>query len=816
MASQNLLDGVASDMRFAFRSMRKSPGFIVIALLTLAIGLGANAAIFSFVDAVLLKPLPYRNPNRIVYVWEKPPHGLRNSISAMNFLDWQRQNTVFEHLSAINWDTLTLSGTGEPQQLKTQRVSASYFQIFGTNAALGRTFAAGEDQPGKDGEVVLSARIWNSRFGEDPNILGKVLTLDHKPYKVIGVLPGNSLYDRTWAEIWVPLAFEPASLTRNFHWLNAVGLLKPGVTLQQARSQMDAIGARIAHDYPESNKDWGVTIQPAEEVAAGPGIRQSLYVWLSAVGLVLLIGCANVANLLLARATERNREVGIRSALGATRGRIIRQLLTESMLLSLGGSVAGLILAVALVRTLRAFLPEGFLPAYANVTLDSRVVLFLLAAAVLTTVLFGTGPALQATRRDTVDSLKEGGRSGTAGASRQRLRSGLVISEVALACILLSGTGLLIRSFYRLLSVDPGFDSTNVITMGVPMAAAENPNGARVAAYYREILESVNAVPGVRQAAVTSALPLDGWGFGMPFQVVGQPYKDDANRPACFFKMVSPSYFAALGMRLRRGRALTDTDSAGSLPVAVVNETMVKRYLKSGNPIGKRILIQQIVTGKHELGPEIPWDVVGVVANEKVDGLDDNSPGVYVSYMQSPLMGMDMLVRGKGDPQAFLRSIQDAVWKLNKNQALPHVKMLEEIKTESVSSNRLRIVLLGIFAGIALLLTLIGIYGVISYSIAQRTQELGIRMALGASAGNLLRLVIGHGVFLTGIGLLIGIAGSLAVTRLLSSLLFETSPFDTGTFSAVTGLMLLVAIFACLAPARRAASLDPMIALRVE
>jgi putative ABC transport system permease protein len=816
MAFRFLLDGLSADMRFAFRSMRKSPGFTIIALLTLAIGLGANAAIFSFVDAVLLKPLPYRDPDRIVHVWEKPPGGLRNGISAANFLDWQRQNTVFEHLSAVSWNSYTLSGSGEPQRLKAQGVSASYFQVFGANAALGRTFAPDEDQPGKDGVVVLSAKTWNSRFGSDPHILGKILTLDHKPYKVIGILPPASLYDRTWAEIWTPLVFEPATLTRNFHWLNAVGLLKPGVTLQQSRSHMNAIAARIAHDFPDSNKGWGVTIQPAVEVATSPRLRSSLYVWLAAVAAVLLIGCANVANLLLARATERNREIGIRTALGAARSRIVRQLLTESLLLSVAGSIAGLALAAGLVPLLKSLLPEGLIPPYARIALDSRVILFLLGAAVLTAVIFGTGPALQATRRDAVDVLKEGGRSGTAGASRQRLRSGLVISEVALACILLSGAGLLIRSFNKLLAVDPGFDSTNVITMGLPLTMYEDTDARRMVSYYRQILDSIGAVPGVRAAAITSALPLDGWGFGMPFQIAGHPFKDVANRPACFLKMVSPNYFQALGMRLRSGRALSETDASGGLPVAMINETMVKRFFKSENPIGKRVIIQQIIPGKHELGPEIPWQVVGVVGDEKVNGLDDSSPGVYISYMQSPIVGMDILARAVGEPHSLVKSIQSAVWQVNKNQALPNVRTLEQIKTESVAGNRMRTTLLGIFAGVALLLTMIGIYGVISYSIVQRTHELGIRMAIGASTGHLLKLVVRHGIGLTGIGLMVGIAGALGLTRLLSSLLFETSPFDLATFATVIGLLVTVAVLACVAPARRATRIDPMIALRTE
>jgi putative ABC transport system permease protein len=810
------MHGLRSDIRFALRAMRKAPGFTAVALLTLAIGLGANAAIFSFVDAVILKPLPYPEADRILQVWEKPPGHDRNDISSMNLLDWKHQNTVFQHLAALSWNTFSLSGTGEPDQLKGQAVSACYFDVLGLTATLGRTFAPDEDQAGKDQVVVLSNRIWKQRFGSDPGIVGKKLTLDNRPYNIIGVLPEGAPTDRTWAEIWVPLWFDPAKMTRNFHWLAAMGRMKPGVTIEQVRAEMDTIGARIAKDYPDTNKGWGVTVERLIDVAAGPQLKRSLWVWLASVGAVLLIGCANLANLLLARATERTREIAVRSALGASRGRIVRQLLTESLLLSLAGALAGLALGYGLLQSIKAFLPEGMLPPYALVELNSRVAWFLLAAAVFTTALFGAGPALLATRRDNAESLKEGGRGSTSGSVKQRLRGALVVAEVALACILLTGAGLLIRSFNKLVSVDPGFDSTNVITMGLPLAMYQNTDSARVTNYYRQVIGAIGSVPGVRDAAVTSALPMEGWSFGMPFLVAGRPMVDRANRPSCFFKIVSPSYFQALGMRLRKGRGLSDADVKGSVPVAVMNETMVQRYFAKEEPVGKRILIQEIVTGKHELGPEIPWEIVGIVKDEKVGGFDDRSPGIYVSYVQSPIIGMALLVRGAGDPQRLVKSIQAAVWQVKKDQPLPNVKTLDQIKDESVENSRLRTTLLGVFAGIALLLTMIGIYGVISYSIAQRTHELGLRLALGATSSDVLRLVIGQGMLLAGIGLAIGICGALWLTRFLASFLFETSPFDMATLIAVALLLAAVALLACFAPARRASRLDPMVALRWE
>jgi len=809
------MNTLMADVRFAIRGMRRSPGFTVVAILTLALGIGANTAIFSFVDGVLLKPLSNPKPEELVMLWEKPPGGDRNGISALNYLDWQNQSKSFQYMSAVAGGTLTLSGSGEPQQLKATLVSASYFELWGDHAALGRTFAYDEDQPGKDKVVVLTNRLWQSRYAADPKVLGKSITLDGSNYTIIGVLPPG-VYDRNWCEIWLPLAFEPAKLTRNFHWLRAFGRLKPDVSLQQARAEMDAIGAHIAKDYPDSNQGWGVTVDRLVDRLVGPQLRQSLYVLLAAVIAVLMIGCANLANLMLARAAVRDREVAIRSALGAGRGRLVRQFLTESVMLSVMGGVAGLGLGYALMKAIQTWMPPFMVPAQSDVRLDYRVLLFTFAVAVLTGLLFGVAPALQATNRDAAESLKDGGRANTGSVSRHRLRGILIIAEVALAFVLLAGAGLLIRSFSRLASVDPGFDSTNVITMGLPMQMGKDVDGARVTSYLRQITEAVQSVPGVRNAAITSALPMDGWGFGMPFQIVGHQSLDRAKRQACFFKIVSASYFRGLGMKFRKGRELSDTDVAGGAPVTVINETMVKKYFPNEDPIGKRILVQQIVTGKHELGPEIPWQVVGVVADEKVGSLDDNSPGMYVPAPQSPIVGMDLLVRAAGDPLLLIKAIQRRVWEVNKDQPLTNMRTLEQIKTESMASGRLRTVLLGIFAAIALLLAAVGIYGVISYTVAQRTHEMGIRAALGAGSMDLLKLVIGNGMFLAGTGLLLGFLGALGLNRLLTSLLFETSTTDAPTLVSVVAILGLVAFAACYIPGRRATKVDPMVALRYE
>ncbi|MFZ0595071.1 MAG: ABC transporter permease [Bryobacteraceae bacterium] len=811
------MEAILNDLRFGARMLRKAPGFSTVAVLTLALGIGANTAIFSFVDSVLLKPLPYPEPERIVNVWEKPPQYDRNGISTMNFLDWQRQNTVFTAMAAQTGGSVTLTGGKEPVQLRTARVSASFFGILGVKPALGRTFASDEDQRGHEQVVVMSHRLWESRFGSDPGIIGRKILLDGHPFTVIGVMPAGTRFDRDWNDIWMPLAFQPQDMTRDFHWMMAWARLKPGVTLEAARQQMKAIAARIAHDYPKSNKGWSATIDRYQDRYVEDHLRRSLWMLLASVGVVMLIACVNLANLLLVRGAARDREVGIRVSIGASSWQLLRQFLSESVLLSAIGGCAGLLVAFALIRILKTSLPPYFLPSEANVTLDLRVLLFTAALVLLTGLLFGIAPALQAIRTKPVDALRDSGRTSTTSATGMKLRSTLIVAEVALAFVLAASAGLLIRSLHALEEVDTGFDSTNVVTMWLPLDAKQFTDGPRIVNYEREILAAVRSVPGVRDAANTTALPLQGWGYGMPFQIQGQPVLDPANRPGAFFKMVSPSYFQTLGIRLRRGRGLAETDSSGAPPVTVINETMVKKYFKNEDPIGKRILIEQIIPAKHALGPEIPWQVVGVVADEKVGDLDDTSPGVYVTTAQSPTTDTGgLVVRGALDPNTLIKSVQAAIWNVNKNQAISDVKTLEQTKSESLGGNRLRTYLLLSFAGLALLLAAVGLYGVISYTVTQRTHELGLRAALGATSLDLLRLVVQGGLALTFLGLAIGFIGTLAVTRLMQSLLFEIKPRDPLSLVIAGGVLASVAVAASLIPAARASRIDPMIALRYE
>ena len=799
------------------RTLRKSPGFAAVAVSTLAIGIGANTAIFSFVNGVLLKPLPYSEPERIVRVLEKPPGGGRNGISTLNYLDWKKDNTVFEYMAAQTGGSLTLTGVTEPVQLRGQRVSPQYFDIFGIRATLGRTFAPDEDQLGKERVAVLSHALWMSQFGADPNVIGRPIKLDGFPHTVIGVLPAGGAFDRAFAQIWRPLAFEPQNMTRNFHWFGALAKLKRGVSLKQATAQMDTIGARIAKDYPDSNKGWGVQIDPFAETVVGTQLRQSLYVLLAAVGMVLLIGCANLANLTLARGAGREREVAIRASIGAGRGRLVRQFLTENVLLSVCGGIFGLGVGLGLKAALEAAIPPFSLPRETDVALDGRVLLFTLALAIFTGIIFGLAPALQATRPNLASCMKEGGRGASSG-GKLNVRNGLVVTEMALAFVLLTGAGLLIRSFFQMQQVDTGFDSTNVLTAGLPIPDKQYPNPDQLTSYLRQIVSKVEELPGVRDVALTSALPMQGWGYGMPFQRADKPIVDRANRRGCFFKMVSPSYFRALGMKLRQGRGLGDHDLKGAPPVAVINETMVRLYYKGENPIGKRILVQEIVPGKTQLGPEIAWEIVGVVADEKVTNIDNrgDNPGMYVSNEQSPVYFAGLVIRAALNPTGLTQPLTRAVHEINKDQTLTEIKPLEQIKAESMATNKLRSTLLTVFASVALLLAAIGIYGVISYSVQQRTREIGIRAALGASRGDLLGLILRGGMLMAGIGLVIGVGGAFGLTRLLSNLLFGVGERDPMTIGAVASILTFVALLACYIPARRATKVDPIVALRYE
>jgi putative ABC transport system permease protein len=810
---QPATDSMRQDINYAVRSLARSPGYTMMAIAVLALGIGATSAIFSFVDGVLLKPLPYRDPNRLVQVWEKSPQGDRNYVSALNFADWQRQQRVFEGIAAYSTAPATLSTGTEPIQLDASRVSASYFEVFGGRAALGRTFVPGEDSEGRDNVVVLSHRVWRTRFGSDPAVIGRVITFDREPCTIVGVLPEHSPYDRGWTDVWRPLAFGPGERTRDYHWLRVVARLAPGVTFEQAQADMDAIGAGIARDYPEVKKDWGVRLDRLAERTVGANLAQSLRVLLGAVGLLLLLGCANLANLALARGMSREREVVVRAALGASRGRILRQFLAESVVLSAAGGALGAAAGYGMMRGLTLLLPPLYLPREAAVAMDARALLFCTLVSVTTGLLFGIAPAFHASRVDLSGSMRGSSRGATADRSRSRFRHALIVAEVAIACVLLAGAGLLGRSFMAMQRIEAARDPDHVLTAWLiaPGSRFASPEEARV--YYRGLLDRVRALPGVSAGALSTALPLEGWSDGMPFTIVGEP---DGNG-GTGFKRVTPGYFNTVGLPIVRGRGLTEHDRKGTTPVVVINEALRAKYFASRDPIGARLQIQEIVPGQRSLGPQIPWEIVGVVANEHANGLTDEPfPGSYVSLEQAPSYGVAVLLRTVSDPSAAIAPLRAAVKDVDPNQPVSDISTVSEITARFVALDRLRTALLVAFSAIALLLSGVGVYSVISYSVAQRTREMGIRAALGASQFTLLGQVMGHAGVLALTGVVLGVGSALLLGRFLASLLFGVSPRDVPTLAAAGLTLAITAALAAWIPARRASRVDPMTALRAD
>ena len=811
------MSSLLRDIRHSVRTLLQSPGFTSVAVLTLAIGIGANTAIFSFVDAMLLRPLPYPDADRIVRVMEKPPRGERNGISTLNFLDWQRDNTVFDFMSAQTGDTVTLTGGTEPVQLRGGLVSAGYFKVFGAEPALGRTFLPGEDQLGKHHVAVISHTVWMTQFGGDPSIVTRTVLLNNEPHTIVGVLPATSAFDRAAVQIWRPLAFKPSNMTRDFHWMISFARLKDGVTLAQARANMDAIGKRIENDFPASNKGWGVVVEPYAETLINAQARTIILLLISSTGFLLLIGCANLANLALARGVSREREVVVRASLGAGRWDLIRQFLTENVLLSICGGLFGLVIGYGLMNAIGLMLPPFTVPREADANMDGRVLLFALIVSIATGLLFGMAPALQATKPDLAAAMKEEGRGSSGGAGRRRLRDSLIVAEIALAFMLLVVSGLMMRSFVGLLNIDAGFDSTNVLTMRMPVTIEQFPDPEQMNRYLREVRTAVEAVPGVRETAYSCAPPMQGTCYGMPMQAANKPLVELARRNGGFYKVISPSYFSTLGIKPIKGRLLADTDTSNSPPVLVLNERMVKRFFPDEDPVGQRLLIQKIVPGKTELGADISWEVVGVIGDEKIGGPEDvQSAGVYVSNEQSPVYGMVLNVRASVNPLTLQTPITAAIRSVNKDQALSDIRSVDQIRDQSMGGRRLVSVLLGTFATVALILAGLGIYGVISYNVAQRTREMGIRAALGATERSLLRLILDRGVRLTLIGLAIGVAGAIGLTRLMATLLFGVGARDPATMVSVGVILAGVAIAASYVPARRATRVDPVVALRYE
>lgn len=809
-----VVETFVQDLRYAIRVLRRNQGFTFFAVVTIALALGANAAIFSLVDGVLLKSTGYPEPERIVQLWEKPPGGTRNGIAPANYIDWTRLSHSFEAMAAQSGATMSylpVASGSLPVSVRAGVVSAPYFDVFGVKAALGRTFAPDEDQQGKEKVVVLAHRTWLSLMGGDKSIVGRPILLNGEPYTVIGVLPGLSEFDRRAADVWIPLAFPP-QVARNYHSYVAVARLKRGVTVEQAQAEMSSIAAGIAERYPDVKKGWGATVDRYLDRMVGPDLRLSLTILMLAVAAVLMIGCANLANLLMARATLRSREIAVRSAVGAGRGRVVRMLLTESLLLSVLGAAVGIGLGSGLLRWIQSLLPPFALPSEASIGMDSRVLLFLTAATLFTCFAVGLAPALQISGRDSSESLKESGRSNTSGRSHLA-RNLFVGAQVAVAFVLLVGGGLLVRSFQRVMSVDTGFESEGVIAAYLPLPMERDPEEAALTQYIDRILEEVRAVPGITEAAVTTGLPLRGWGDGMPFRLAHKP--NDVVGTG--FKIVTPGYFHALGLTLKAGRFLDQRDTVGSPPVVVVNDSFVKRYYPSGDALGKRILVEKILPTRRGLGPQTAWEIVGIVVDEKGRGLESQTDiGAYASFAQNPVVGLGIVAKGRGDGGALIQSVARAVTRVDKSQVLDRARTVEQIKSESMMSRRLTTSLLGGLSLLAMLLACAGVYGVLSFVTARRRHEMGIRAALGASRAAMIRLVVVGGAYPVVIGIVVGLAGAVSLARLMRSILFATDPVDAVTLAGVSALFGMVALVACMVPAWRAARVDPMSALRQE
>jgi putative ABC transport system permease protein len=803
------VETLLQDLRYGLRMLRKSPGFTFIAVAALALGIASTTAIFSVVDTVLLHPLPYPDSNRILSVSESQRSTGEGggSPSPANYLDWRAQNHVFTYMAASRAWPVNLTDGDRPERVRGTMTSPDFFPLFGVRPFLGRTLLPDDNQPGNDHVVVLGSGLWKRRFGSDRSLVGHNLTLNGEPYMVVGVMPASFNPD-SYGELWLPSrwgvpahplrTYEDPRPVRDSHYIDVWARLKPGVSLQQAREEMAAIAARLEKQYPDSNNDAGVSLIGMQDNMVSD-IRPTLLVLLVAVAFVLLIGCANVANLLLARATTRSREVSIRAALGASRLRLVRQLLTESVVLALMGGVAGVLLAAWAVPTLLAMSPPDIRD-FTTIGMNRDVLGFSIVVSVLCGILFGLAPALHASRGNLNEYLKEGERGSTGG--HGKTRSVLVVAEVGISLILLVGSGLLVKSFVRLMQVDPGFDASGLLVFNVGLPPSTSP--PQQDAFYRQVVERLQALPGVQSAGAVSRLPLAGGNSNRSFQLPGSKTSYDAD-----IRVSSPGYFQTMGIPLLRGRSLTEQDTRSAMQVAVVNEALARKVFPGEDPVGKHI----------NFGPlNDQIQIVGVVGNVRHVGLETAPrPEIYLSFGQAHWPSVFMVVRSKtSDPLALAAAAQNAVASVNRDIPLANLRTMQDVIAESVLRRRFAMLLLSIFSGFAILLAAIGLYGVMSYTVSQRTHEIGIRMALGAQKEDVSKLIVGQGMRLAALGVALGIIASVALTRLMATLLFGVSARDPITFGTVAALLAAVALLANYVPARRATKVDPMVALRYE
>ena len=809
---KNMFADLLQDLRYGLRTLRKNPGFTIAAVLLLALGIGANSAIFSVVSAVLLRPLDYHDPDRIVMIWETEKRGEPTLVSPANFVDWSEQNQSLTHIAALrSWDG-NLSGADEPERIQGTLATAQLFDVLGVQPLLGRTFSNDEDQVGRGLVVVLGYGLWRRRFGGDPDVVGRLVTINGIDRTVIGVMPGSFQFTLLTAgssavqsEMWAPLVMDANyRARRDLGQLRVIARMKPDVAPGQAQAELSAITARQQTD---STANSGVQVVGLHRNLVSDA-RPALFVLLGAVGCVLLIACANVANLLLARAAARTKEVAIRAALGADRARVIRQLLTESLLLSMIGGTLGFTLAVWITRILVALSPEN-LPRVQEIGIDWRVLSFTMAISLVTGVAFGLVPALQMSKTDVCEALKEGGRNSVHGFGWRGLRKALVVSELAFALLLLVGAGLMVKSVWRLSSVDAGFDAGNVLTMRVTLPGARYGEDAERFAFFDQVLQRVETLPGIEAAGVASAVPLTGWQNTAPFLIEGRQEMTEAQES----HVVSPDYFRAMGIALLAGRVFNDMDRAESAKVSILSQGLARRYWPDEDPIGKRI----------RLGgdPQEPWRaIVGIVGDIRQKGLDGEATREYYIPYKQDTWGMTydltVVMRTAGDPRGLVGPAQEQVRAVDRGLPVHHVRTMAQLRAQSSAPRRFLMMLLTSFGGVALLLAAVGIYGVISYGISRRTHEIGIRLALGAQVTDVLKLVFRQGLMLILIGIGIGLAGAWVLTRIMSSLLFDVTPTDPATFSSVAVVLAAVATLACYLPARRATMVDPMIALRCE
>ena len=797
------------DLRYGVRMLAKAPGFTVVAVLTLALGIGANTAIFSVVNAVLLRPLPFQNPERLVWMHGRFSLSDQAAVSPADFLVYRAQNSTFDRLDALFMETSlsNLAGVDKPQQAKAGIVTYSFFETLGLRPLLGRSFLPSDEQTTEPQVVVLSHRLWQERFGADPGVVGKSLRLDGKEKTVVGVLPADIpiLLD---ADLWLPAPYENEGMrSHRGHFLALLGLLKPGVTLGQAQADMDGIAARLEKDFPETNSTWGLRLVPLHEELTGD-VRPALFVILGTVGLVLLIACANIASLLLARNSVRAREIAIRTALGAGRSRLIRQMLTESVLLAFAGAAAGILLANGGVQLLKQLGPES-LPRLNEVSVNGSVLAFTAGLAALTGILFGLGPALQATRRSLTASLKEGG---AAGQSRPKHRAHdvLVVAEVTLSLVVLIASGLLLNSFWRLIHVPPGFDPSHVMTAQISLVEDNYKQDSQRAAFFDQLQARIEALPGVEAAGFISELPLSGQANDTFFTIAEHPPANARERNDADFRAVAGNYFRAMRMPLLVGREFTRAD-AGPNRVMIINEPLAKRYFPGESPIGKHLLIPRAN------GESVSWEIVGIVGGVKHFSLQENPRSqMFFPYAQATPTTMNLAVRSSRNPMDLAAAVRNILQSIDPDQAVSEFRAMNDVVSATTAGNRFSAILLGAFGGMALLLTAAGIFGVLSYLVTQRTREIGLRMALGAQPQDVLRVIVGHGMLLAGVGIGIGLTGAFAATRWMSSFLFGVKPTDPPTFAVVVFALSAVAFLACYFPARRATRVDPIVALRYE